>query len=164
MTTEVLMSVPIGPARLEVCAPRLRMGYYKPQPQQEDDGRPLAGVHARVVMGARSVQISSLRDLIQWSDRCGVELRSAVEVNPNSFARFVSFMDIKHYVRVVEIPALYPSAERDFDVDLNRELPRVDDCMLSFVAGRTTFTSQEMWRIRANICTGIVSESAIPRR
>ncbi|MFZ6186026.1 hypothetical protein [Nannocystis pusilla] len=164
MNSEILVSVRIGTARLEVLAPCTTAKYYTPRPQEDDVDRPVEGVRARIISGRRSTWIGSFRELIRWSEDREIDIRSAVESCPNEFARFSSFMDIEHYVRVVEVPALYDYPGFDFDVDLRRELPRVEGDALLFVAGRTTFTSVAMWRFRVELRTGLVEEWAVPRR
>jgi hypothetical protein len=123
----------------------------------------LSTLHARLEGGNGRTSVDSLLDLTRWAGERGVDLAGAVSKAPDVFAQFVAALELD--VRALLTPELYSFVEERFPVQLDQELPRVEDGRLLFVGAAFELNEEpKIWRVSADLANGDVHQEPVPPR
>ncbi|MDC0675673.1 hypothetical protein [Nannocystis radixulma] len=158
--TEIQHSIqlPIGGLEIvRISKPLPYYGAYGPAPP----GEKLVWLRARLVTPQRTTEYDSLAALLRGID---LDLIPVIARHPGPFAWFFARTELD--MRPLEYPVVLDRGiERDFEVELPRDAPRVEGDHLRFVAFRMPVMREyEVWQIAVDLRDGSHTRAIVPVR
>ncbi|MCY1058063.1 hypothetical protein [Nannocystis sp. SCPEA4] len=155
--TEIQHSIQLPLGGLEIVRISRSMHRYGPTPP----GEKLVWFRARLVSPQRTREYASLAALLRATD---IDLVPVIARHPGPFAWFFAWTELD--MRPLEYPVVLDRGiERDFEVELPRDAPRVEGDRLRFVAFRMPVMCQyEVWRIAVELRDGSHTRAIVPVR
>lgn len=109
------------------------------------------------------VRVGCMAELVTLANDHGIRLTDAARDDPIAFARLVG--PIETDGRFIELPELYGFADRQFEIAVVDECPRVAGDVLHLLAIKASLDGEHaLWRVNVDLVSGHIEREAVRRR
>ena len=141
-------SIPIGEGLLILYERYVKIDYYGPPPQ--DDSPPFKAIYLE---SGKPLKVESLSQIARLRKHCGVCLSEVLRGYECDFAKIVGLMVIGKG-RIISSKDLFSFLEEKYDIQISKNLPRIENGVLKFLMGHFTLEPRiALWNLSLDLST-----------